>query len=331
MVGAGVAGLQNAPFGTLLRRPQRFNLTGEADGVARQYRLDPPQFTKTRRRSPDRNLLAARESVFRLALAIGHQQLHAHRPDMPARRRESAEQRFASLFLIEMKALRIELRGKFLDQVRGEGERPQFAPLPDLDILEETHQPACSATRLARRCTMIGETISHKTCPAALRTTPLNVTIPVSGRLRETLASVTSISSVRSSPGRSGASQRNSLTPGEPSDAVRPIKPSNIIRIMIEQRCQPEADRPFSIDRFAASSSRCIGWGSNSAAKASISSRVTRRGPNVAVFCGNLNPPTRMARALRASTALRCSCPILPGTTFGARPCAVSTGLDATH
>src|SRR5712664_544162 len=107
---------------------------------------------------------------------------------------------------------------------------------------------------------------------------------------------------------------------------------------MIEQRCQPEADRPFSIDRFAASSSRCIGCGSNSAAKASISSRVTRRGPNVpkrpggksskvSVMMGigaseaRLWPllaaistrPTRMARALRASTALRCSSRSCPG------------------
>ena len=87
---------------------------------------------------------------------------------------------------------------------------------------------------------MIGETISHSACPPHCGPTPLNVTMPVSGRLRETRASATSTSSVRSSPGRSGASQRNSLTPGEPSDAVRPIKPSNIIRIMIEHRCQPE-------------------------------------------------------------------------------------------
>ena len=97
---------------------------------------------------------------------------------------------------------------------------------------------------------MIGETISHSAWPAALRTTPLNVTMPVSGRLRETLASATSMSSVRSSPGRSGASQRNSLTPGEPSDAVRPMKPSNIIRIMIEHRCQPEPDRPLQHRRL---------------------------------------------------------------------------------
>src|SRR2546423_9389847 len=146
---------------------------------------------------------------------------------MPARGREPAEQRFAALFFVEMKALRVELRGEFLDQLSGEGERAQFVPLPDLDIFEETHQPACSGATPARRRTMIGDTISHNACPAALRTTPLNVTTPVSGRLRDTLASATSTSSMSSSPGRSGASQRNSLTPGEPSETVRPIKPSN--------------------------------------------------------------------------------------------------------
>src|ERR1700688_1151888 len=140
----------------------------------------------------------------------------------------------ATVSLVEMKALRIELDREFLDCVGGEGERPHLTPLPDLDVLEETHQPACSAAMEARRRTMIGETISHRACPAALRTTLLKVTIPVSGRLREILASATSTSSMRSSSGRSGASQRSSLTPGEPSDAVRPMKPSHIIRIMIE-------------------------------------------------------------------------------------------------
>ena len=178
---------------------------------------------------------------------------------------------------------------------------------------------------------MIGDTISHNACPAALLTTALNVTMPVVGRLRDTLASATSTSSMRSSPGRSGASQRSSLTPGEPSDTVRPIKPSNIIRIMTEQRCQPEPESPFNIDREAASSSRCMGCGSNSAAKSKISSRVTRRGPNwpkwpglksskakvfmtgdtmggspiVAALCGNLNPPTRMARPRLARFDIR--------------------------
>src|SRR6201998_2995948 len=274
---------------------------------------------------------------------------------MPARRRESAEQRFAAFILVEMKTLRIELCRESLDRLGGEGKRSQFAPLPNLDVLEEPHQPTCPNASSGRRSTMIGEIISHNSCPAALRITHLNVTMPVEGRLRETRASVISTSSMRSSSGRSGASQRNSLTPGEPIDAVRPIYPSNIIRIMIEHRCQPEPERPFSIDRDAASSSRCIGCGSNSAANASISSRVTRRGPKVpkwpggksskvsvilvgdclrgirivASICGNLNPPTRIARALWANTFFRAVL-ILPGTKFAARPCALSTSLDAT-
>jgi hypothetical protein len=34
---------------------------------------------------------------------------------MPARGRKPAEQRFAALLFVEMEALRIELRGEFLD------------------------------------------------------------------------------------------------------------------------------------------------------------------------------------------------------------------------
>ena len=52
---------------------------------------------------------------------------------------------------------------------------------------------------------------------------------------------------MRSSPGRKGDSQRTSSTPGEPSDAARVMKPSAIIRIISEQRCQPEPDRPRSM------------------------------------------------------------------------------------
>src|ERR1700752_5197740 len=74
---------------------------------------------------------------------------------------------------------------------------------------------------------MIGDSMSHSTSPLALRILPLKVTMPVSGRLFDARASMTSTSSVRSSPGRSGAIQRTSLTPGEPSEAVRPMKPSN--------------------------------------------------------------------------------------------------------
>src|SRR5271154_7498018 len=340
LVGAGVAGLRDTPFGTLLGRSQRFDFACETDGVAGQHRADPAQFAKPRRRSPDRNLLAARGRLLGLTLAVGHQKLHADRSDMPARGRQPAEQRVASRFFIEMKALRVELRREFLDQFRGEGERSQFAPQPDFEVLEETHQPACPAAASARRLTMIGVTISHSACPAALRIKPWNVTIPVSGRLRETRASVTSMSSVRSSPGRSGASQRNSLTPGDPSDAVRPIKPSNIIRIMIEPRCQPEPDRPLSNEAFAASSSRCIGCGSNSAANASISSRVTRRGPKVpkwpglksskmSVMLGDSRSEARLwplfaaissrQRGHDSRDAARVFCPDLPAATFRVR------------
>src|SRR6185312_15467140 len=79
LVGAGIAGLRDAPFGTLLRGPLGFNYTGEADGVAGQHRPDPAQFTKARRGPPHRDLLAARDSLRRHALAVGDQELHAHR------------------------------------------------------------------------------------------------------------------------------------------------------------------------------------------------------------------------------------------------------------
>ena len=51
----------------------------------------------------------------------------------------------------------------------------------DLDVLEETHRYSAPAS--ARRRTMIGDSISHSTTPAALRIVPLKVTMPVSGRL----------------------------------------------------------------------------------------------------------------------------------------------------
>src|SRR4051794_14841536 len=297
LVDAGIAGLQDAPFRALLRSPLGLDLVGKADGVAGQHRLDPAQFTKAGRRPPHRDLLAARDGLRRQALAVGDQQLHADRGDVPARCRQSTEQGFAPFLLIEVKPLRVELRSKLLDVFGGEGERAKLALRADLDVLEETHRYFAPAS--SRRRTMIGDSISHSTMPAALRIVPLKVTIPVSGRLFEILASATLTSSVRSSPGRSGASQRISFTPGEPSEAVRPIKPSNSIRIMIEPRCQPEPDSPFSIDALAAASSRCIGCGSYSAAKAKISSRVTWRGPNVPKWPGGKSSKVNVVIYLR--------------------------------
>jgi len=91
--------------------------------------------------------------------------------------------------------------------------------------------------------------------------------------------SITVALSVRRSPGRTGLSQRTSSTPGEPIAADASTKPSAIMRIDSAQVCQPEATRPPSMVARAASSSACIGCGSNSAANASISSRVIVRGP----------------------------------------------------
>src|SRR5579863_725962 len=326
-----MARFQDSPFGPACRGAQRFNLTREMDRVAGQHRFDPAQVAKAGRRPPDRDGFTTGRHFAGLALSMAHQKFHADRSDMPSRGRQTAEQRFASLLLVEVKALRVKFRREGLDGVSGEGERTEIAPLPCLDVFKEMHQRARQVAASPRRWTMIGETISHNACPEELLATILNMTMPVVGRLRETRAPATSTSSVMSSPGRNGASQRNSLTPGEPNDAVRPIKPSNIIRMMIEQRCQPDPASPFSIERAAAASSRCMGCGSNSAAKARISSAVTCRGPKrpkgpglkssktrvfitgdirqgspiVAALCGNLNPSTRMVRLRLARTRIR--------------------------
>src|SRR5437879_4573756 len=175
-----------------------------------------------------------------------------------------------------METLRIEFGRENLDGLGREMVGADLAAMTDLDLFEKLHQTAPS-----RRSIRIGEVISHSASPLALRAVHLNLTMPSTGRLLDVRASTTSTASVRSSPGLNGESQRTSSTPGEPSEAARVMKPSAIIRIISEQRCQPEPDRPRSMLLAAASSSRCIGCGSNSAAKARISSRVTWRGPNV--------------------------------------------------
>ena len=81
------------------------------------------------------------------------------------------------------------------------------------------------------------------------------------------------------SPGRTGASHLTSGQPVAPIDAASRMKPSAMIRIRIAQVCQPDAHRPPTRLERAASSSRCMGCGSNSAANALISSAVTSRGP----------------------------------------------------
>src|SRR5436853_7837353 len=100
-----------------------------------------------------------------------------------------------------MEALRIELPREAFDVLGGKGEGSQLAPQSDLDIFIEAHQPCAPS----RRRMIIGEIISHSTTSRALRTTPLKVTMPVSGRLSQTRASLTSTSSVQTSPARNRA------------------------------------------------------------------------------------------------------------------------------
>src|SRR5271155_3136045 len=99
---------------------------------------------------------------------------------------------------------------------------------------------------------------------------------------------------------------------------------------MIEQRCQPEAANPFNIDCRAASSSRCIGCGSNSAAKASISSRLTRRGPKLPKRPGGKSSKVSVVMGIAQGSPEKPDCGRylrqaqatgphgLPATTFGA-------------
>ena len=118
---------------------------------------------------------------------------------MPARRREPAEQRLAPLLLVEVKALRIDTcAANFLMFSAVKVNEPTSRRWPISRSSKKSHQAAPPS----RRLTMIGDTISHSACPPALRTVPLNVTMPVSGRLFDTRASATSTSSVSSSSGR---------------------------------------------------------------------------------------------------------------------------------
>ena len=238
---------------------------------------------------------------------------------MPARSGEPTEQRISAILFVEVKALRIVFRRERLI-VGGEMNAPTSRRGRHRCLRRTT------SVRSPGRSMMIGEIISHSAWPAALRMAHLKVTMPVSGR-SEVRASVTSTSSVRSSPGLNGASQRSSLTPGEPSEAARPMKPSDIIRIISEQRCQPGRTGPSAwswgghlvemhrlrIDRRQKPGSRRARHGADRrfrSGRTGKSSKVRvicrgwwRKGQIVAALCGNLNPSVGMARL---PTAVRC-------------------------
>ncbi len=170
------------------------------------------------------------------------------------------------------------------------------------------------ATAPSRRRTMIGETITHSAWPAALRAAHLKVTMPVSGRLRDIRASTTSTSSIRSSPGRSGASQRISLTPGEPSEAVsadeavehhphhdraqmpagagQPLQHRARRRLFVEMhrlRIEFGGEREHFLARDMARTERAEAAGLKIFESQGHRSGLPEGSPIVAALCGNLN------------------------------------------
>src|SRR6185312_17228896 len=137
LVGAAVADLDNAPFGTRVRRAPRFDLAGKAERVAGEHRNAPAQFAKSRRRSPYRDRFTTRGRLAGGALAVSNNHLHADRRDMPTRRGEPAEQRIAAFLFGEMEALWIELPRKAFDVLGLEGKGPKLAPLADFNVFIE--------------------------------------------------------------------------------------------------------------------------------------------------------------------------------------------------
>ena len=98
--------------------------------------------------------------------------------------------------------------------------------------------------------------------------------MPRSGREREGVDWITSLTTWITSPGRVGMGQL--ISP--PAPTMPPAigaPPSTMRRIVIAMVCQPLAARPLKSVAFAASSSRWNGCGSKSRAKALISGAVT--------------------------------------------------------
>src|SRR5690606_12891757 len=92
--------------------------------------------------------------------------------------------------------------------------------------------------------------------------------------------------------------------PGDHCEVESIRKPSHISFMNMQQVCQPEAASPPRMLALPASSSRCIGWASNSLANSMISSAVT-------CFC----PRSIVAPSAKSSNAQRfpvigksCSC-----------------------
>src|SRR5262249_43350068 len=237
-------------------------------------RLEPAQIAYARRGPDVRHVLAAGLQGRHVALVAECNEAHADRAGMPARRAQASEVRARSRFLVDMKKLRVIAPCERLDALGREGVAAELLALANSQVLEKLHAeaPACADIRRAN-IIVVREVMTQ--VPTSLSTSKNKPTKPRSGRLWDAFLSTTVTRTRSRSPGRTGASQRISSTPGAPMDDELSTKPSAMMRIMIAQVCQPDAHRPPTIVARAASSSRCMGCGSNSAANALMSSALT--------------------------------------------------------
>src|SRR5262249_26809122 len=192
-----------------------------------------------------------------------------------------------------------------LDVLGGEGVAAEVARLADANVLEELHGllgalGSPSRAALAARRPNIRLTIKGLTRWATAIVGPeREFAKPQFGPLRPGGGcSPTVAGALLPSPGRIGASHFTSSTPGAPMKLASPRKSSLSMRISTQQVCHPEATRPPNRVARAAASSRCMGCGSYSAAKATISGRVTRRDPHSVTWPGLKSSQCRRGTAI---------------------------------
>src|SRR5258708_12645276 len=133
--------------------------------------------------------------------------------------------------LVEVKRLRVEFAGECLDFVRGERVAADFRARADAEILEIRHPAATFPSPAARRPNIRVAAISSTGLLSALTIWLRKLTSPISGRLLDGRAPAISTPNVRLSPGRTGARQRISSTPGLPMNLLSRRSPSPPLRI----------------------------------------------------------------------------------------------------
>src|SRR6185437_626819 len=114
--------------------------------------------------------------------------------------------------LVEVEQLGIEPARESLDIGGTEGVMTERISVADLNVLEISHRSVSGC----RRPTICVVVIVIKRVPAASNISNRNFVSPMSGRLFDARVSMTVVRILICAPGRNGASQRTSSTPGAP-------------------------------------------------------------------------------------------------------------------